>query len=56
MNNLVPKYEGIINGIKHIYQVEGVSGLFKGIHLTTFTSAAASALFFWMYLYLYLQL
>jgi hypothetical protein len=47
-DNLVPKYEGIVKGIKNIYQTEGFSGLFKGIHLTTFTAAAANALFFWM--------
>jgi hypothetical protein len=52
MKNLVPKYEGIFHGIKQIYKAEGFSGLFKGIHLTTFTAAAASSLFFWMYQYL----
>lgn len=51
-DNLVPRYEGIVNGIRDIYAKEGLSGLFKGIHLTTFTSAIASALFFWMYLWI----
>jgi hypothetical protein len=50
-DNLVPKYEGIVKGIRDIYKSEGISGLFKGIHLTTFSAAAASALFFWMYLH-----
>lgn len=47
-NNLVPKYEGVIKGIRHIYRHEGISGLFKGIHLTTFTASVANSLFFWM--------
>lgn len=50
-NNLVPKYEGIIPGIRAIYKEEGLSGLFKGIHLTTLTSALANALFFYMYMH-----
>ncbi len=47
-NNLVPKYQGIFKGIQHIYHAEGLAGLFKGIHLATFTAAAANSLFFWM--------
>lgn len=46
--NLVPKYNGIYNALKTIYQQEGFRGLFKGFHVSILTQASVTALFFWM--------
>jgi hypothetical protein len=46
--NLVPKYQGIINGLKTIYQTEGMRGIYKGFHISVFSQATATALFFWL--------
>ena len=46
--NIVPKYDGIMKGIKDIYHAEGVKGLYKGLHFNIFSQAFASALFFYL--------
>jgi hypothetical protein len=48
--NQVPKYEGIVKGIKEIYRTEGFKGLYKGFYISLLSQAMATALFFWMYL------
>ena len=45
----MPKYNGIINGLKMIYENEGLRGVYKGFHISVFSQAAATALFFWLY-------
>jgi len=47
-DNLVPKYKGIVDGIRTIYKTEGVMGLYKGFHISILSQAASTALFFWM--------
>lgn len=46
--NIVPKYDGILNAFKEIYRGEGVQGLFKGLHMTLLSQAVASSFYFWM--------
>jgi len=53
---LVPKYTGIINGFKTIYQEEGFKGLYRGFHISIFSQAIATAIFFWLYFYFYLDI
>ncbi len=47
--NQVPKYMGVVSGLKTIYRTEGFAGLYKGVHISAFVSAFASFCFFGMY-------
>lgn len=40
-----------MNGLKTIYQTEGMRGVYKGFHISVFSQATATALFFWLYLF-----
>lgn len=47
--NLVPRYKGPLDAIIKIYTSEGIRGLTKGIFVSLFSNAIASAIFFTMY-------
>ena len=48
-NNLVPKYRGTFQALRKIHKHEGFMGLYKGFHVSVFSQAIASAIFFWVY-------
>lgn len=45
-DNQVPKYEGVIKGLRDIYRKEGFKGLFKGFYISLMSQAMATAFFF----------
>lgn len=47
-DNEVPKYEGIIKGLRKIYRDEGFKGLYKGFYISLLSQAMATAFFFWL--------
>jgi hypothetical protein len=47
--NLVPKYSGINNAFKMIYQNEGIRGLYKGFYISLLCQGSSMSFFFWQY-------
>ena len=50
--NLVPKYEGIVNALKMIYNQEGVKGLYRGVCFTLIAHSSANFMFFGLYIFI----
>lgn len=47
--NLVPKYSGVIKGLKEIHGNEGFKGLYKGFYISLLSQGLATGFFFWVY-------
>lgn len=52
--NVVPKYRGITDALKKIYQKEGFRGLYKGFYISLLCQGSSTGFFFWKYFCCYL--
>ena len=48
-NNMIPKYNGILDAVKTVYRKEGVNSLFRGVVINGASNSLASAIFFYLY-------